>query len=277
MTDKLSIKEIEDLDYYNFMAYMNVPFFNIGGNASIDILAELTKIDENSKILNVGCGTGTNSCYLAQKFGCQVIGIDIAEHMIKQATMKAEELGLTDLVSFRVGDAYDLDFKDNVFDIVLTVFVSQFLDPVYAFSEFFRVLKPGGYFGLNEMYKADNVPSDVMEGVDFGENVFRELTELSFTLRSPSQWREYLSDSGFNDIICEEFKNVRITSSLSLVDDLGGWGKILSSLVMMISLGLRSAKIRRLYGKINRGKRVLLWDKTVSNYIGYIICSGRKP
>ena len=93
--DDLSIKELEDLSYYDFMGYMDVPFFNIGGVGSIDRLAELCGIRENSNVLVVGCGTVGNSCYLAQTCGCQITGIDIAEHMIQKAQRRAEELNVS--------------------------------------------------------------------------------------------------------------------------------------------------------------------------------------
>jgi len=43
---------------------------------------------------------------------------------------------------------------------MFTVFVSQFLDKQRAFPEFARVLKPQGYLGINEMYKADEIPPE---------------------------------------------------------------------------------------------------------------------
>ena len=46
--DDFSISDVEELSYYDFMGYMNVPFFNIGGIGSIDRLAELCKISEES-------------------------------------------------------------------------------------------------------------------------------------------------------------------------------------------------------------------------------------
>ena len=86
--EHLSIEEIEDLGYYDFMGYMGGPFFNVGGAASIDCLAELLHINQDTRILVVGCGTGGNSCYLANRTGCTVTGI--AEHMIAQAKERAE-------------------------------------------------------------------------------------------------------------------------------------------------------------------------------------------
>ena len=73
MQDSLSIEEVEELGYYDFMGYIQVPFFNIGGVSSIDRLAELCHITVDSKILVVGCGTGGNSCYLAKKYWFNLI------------------------------------------------------------------------------------------------------------------------------------------------------------------------------------------------------------
>jgi len=276
--ESLSIGEIEELGYYDFMGYMEVPFFNIGGVSSIDRLAELCHLDQESRILVVGCGTGGNSCYLANKYGCQIVGIDIAEHMIKHAQERAKDLGLTDQVEFRVGNAYDLEFPDDSFDVVLTVFVSQFLDPHRAYPGFLRVLKPGGYLGINEMYRADEVPREALARVEEGEEVFREITELPFTMRSPSTWREAFEASGFSDLVIEEFTNIsQQTQALGMIEEFGGWGKIISTLWEMLVIALKSKKMRQRFGKISRGKRVLLRDRVASKYIGYILCVGRKP
>jgi ubiquinone/menaquinone biosynthesis C-methylase UbiE len=273
-----TIEEIEKLGYYDFMGYMGVPFFNIGGAASMDRLAELCRVNEDAVVLDVGCGTGGNSCYLVEKYGCRVVGIDIAEQMIRYAQKRAEEMGLTDRVSFRVGDAYGLEFPDGSFDAVLTVFVSQFLDLARAFPEFYRVLKEGGCLGINEMYRADHVPPEAVERVDYGEQVFRELTDLPFTLRGPSVWRAAFMGAGFMDAVVEEHSNyMRQAESLSMIEEVGGWGRFLGILWEMLVLALRSGKIRRRYGKISKGKSVLLRDKVASRYIGYILCAGRKP
>ena len=275
--EHMSIEEIEELGYYDFMGYMEVPFFNIGGVTSIDRLAELCQINQESRILVVGCGTGGNSCYLTNRYGCMVVGIDIAEHMVKHARERAEALQLTDRVAFQVGDAYDLQFPDGSFDAVLTVFVSQFLDPHRAYPGFLRVLRPGGHLGINEMYRVDDVPQEALARVEEGEEVFQEITELPFTLRGPSTWREAFEASGFTDLVIEEYTNIsQQTQILGMVKEFGGWGKLVGTLWEMLVLALRSKKMRQRFGKISRGKRVLLRDRVASKYIGYILCVGRK-
>jgi ubiquinone/menaquinone biosynthesis C-methylase UbiE len=277
MSDKLSLEEVERLGYYDFMGYMGVPFFNIGGRASIARLAELCHITGETRILEVGCGTGTNACYLAEKYGCTVVGIDLAEHMVEQANKRAAELGLSDRATFKVGDAYHLDFPDATFDAVISIFVSQFLDPAKAFPEFSRVLGDGGRLGVNEMYRAENVPPEIKEKVDDSEKAFCELTELPFTLRSPPTWRQAFKSAGFADVTLEEHPNSsQRPYSGNIVEEFGGWRKLAGTLWRLLVYALMSGEMRRRFAEISRAKRILLKDNETSKYIGYVLAMGTK-
>jgi len=276
--DSLTIEEIENLGYYDFMAYLEVPFFNIGGAPSVDLLAERCGIGEDSHVLDVGCGTGSNAAYLVEHFGCQVTGVDISELMIDQANRRASGHELGDRLEFHVGDAYDLGFPDEGFDAVLTIFVSQFLDLERVFPGFMRVLKPGGYLGVNEMYRLGDVPSVDREKVDYAEEVFRDLTELPFSIRSPEIWEEGFRDVGFLEVSVESFSEfIDVRRGLDMIGDMGGWVNLLGLIWKTYSLALKSKKIRARYGKLNKGKHVMLSDKQTSKYFGYVLGVGRKP
>lgn len=93
-------------------------------------------------ILDMGCGTGRTSRVLAD-MGHSVLGVDISPLMIE----RAKELHPD--VWFRVGDATDIKYSDNTFDVVLFSFNG--IDYIYpepervkAIREIYRVLKPGG-------------------------------------------------------------------------------------------------------------------------------------
>jgi ubiquinone/menaquinone biosynthesis C-methylase UbiE len=275
---KLPIEEVENMGYYDFMGYLEVPFFNIGGVGSIDQLGELLGLNENTRALEIGCGTGGNSCYMANKFGCHVTGIDIAEQMVEQAQARAEELGLTEKVSFKLGNAYDLDFEEGSFDVVYTIFVSQFLDPSKAFKEFNRVLVTGGRLGINEMYMESEIPPDVKDRVQEGVSVFRDITQLPFNVRTDSEWRNFFEENGFVDVVLEKFPNSsRSIDAFRMVKELGGWWRIMKTIWDMTVLAVKSKKIRHLIGLISKGKNTLVNDKVVSKYAGFILCVARKP
>ena len=99
---------------------------------------------ENEKldILDVGCGTGVISLLLAE-LEHSVTGIDLSEGMLKKAKEKARTFSLP--VEFKNGDAEDLPFEDEAFDVVTNRHLLWALpNPEKAISEWKRVLKPGG-------------------------------------------------------------------------------------------------------------------------------------
>lgn len=99
---------------------------------------------ENEKldILDVGCGTGVISLLLAE-LEHSVTGIDLSEGMLEKAKEKARNFNLP--IVFKNGDAENLPFEDEAFDVVTNRHLLWALpNPEKAISEWKRVLKPGG-------------------------------------------------------------------------------------------------------------------------------------
>jgi ubiquinone/menaquinone biosynthesis C-methylase UbiE len=274
---ELSIEEIEKLSYYDFMGYMKVPTFAIGGMKSVDRLGELCKLDQTKKVLVVGCGTGGNAIRLVHTFGCSIIGIDISENMVNNANIRAEEESLTHKAKFQIGDAYKIDFPDNSFDAVITVFVSQFLDLPVVFKEFQRVVKPGGYVGTNEMYKETDIPEEIAKKIKIGEGHFQELTELPFTLFTIPYYKEAFTGADLGELIVETYKDYKEKGAVKkMLKDMGGWKVVSNSFGRMMKVAFRSKIIRKRFGLISKAKRSFLQNKKSSKYVGYVLCVGKK-
>jgi SAM-dependent methyltransferase len=112
---------------------------------------------ENRNILDLGCGTGRNSNYLAQNDN-KVIGIEISKTALKIAEERAKNLGVS--VDYRLGNIGDkYDILSNSIDIILDVTSSNSLDEkgrdIYL-SECNRVLKSGGYMFVRALCKDGN-------------------------------------------------------------------------------------------------------------------------
>ncbi|OUM63949.1 hypothetical protein PIROE2DRAFT_60977 [Piromyces sp. E2] len=103
--------------------------------------------DFNGKLLDVPVGTGVLTVPLYSILNdADITCVDYSEEMLNQAKEKAEKLKLTN-VKFQQGDVGHLEFEDNSFDIVLSMNgFHAFPDKEAAYSETFRVLKPGGKF-----------------------------------------------------------------------------------------------------------------------------------
>lgn len=278
---KFSVKEAESLGYYDFMSYLGVPYYHIGGLTSTRKLAELCQIDSTKKILMVGCGTGFSACYLARKIGCEVMGIDIAELSIEEAKERAKRQGVSDKAKFRVASAYSLPFESGSFDAVITEFVSQFLDRERAFKEFTKVLKPGAYLGINEMYREKGIPVKAAEEIAQAEKKFGEITELPFSLLSPEEWREEIERAGLNDVKVRRCKPSQDLQEIkNMAEAMGGTWIFVEYLINLtlkiVKYSLLSRKIRYLFKRLAEGKKILLRKKSTSKYVGYVLATGRK-
>ena len=128
--------------------------FHPGGLQLTEELASLLSLEPDTLVLDVAAGKGTTALFLAEKFGCRVIGIDLSEQNIFDATSLAETRGLANLVEFRLADAEALPFKADSFDAILCECAfCTFPSKHKAASEFERVLKAGGRVGISDITK----------------------------------------------------------------------------------------------------------------------------
>ncbi len=182
---------------------------HMGGLKSTQELLALCHIQEGQLVLEVGCGIGNTACYLAKNYGCRVIGIDISERMVARSKDRAKRKRLETSVEFRVADAQHLPFEDGLFDAVISESVTAFVeDKQQAVCEYRRVVKPGGYVGLNEVTWSKtpapelvNYISFIMAGADF--------------LPSES-WRQLLERSGLREV---EVRNYRFHACRQFLEE----------------------------------------------------------
>lgn len=137
-------------DFFDFAARVGLTK-HLGGLGATEQLIELCHIGEGKYVLDVGCGAGVTPSIIAKRYGCRVVGVDISEGMIERSKERAKRAGVADRAEFRVADAQDLPFEDDLFDAVITESVTSFPeDKQRAVNEYVRVTKQGGYVGLNE-------------------------------------------------------------------------------------------------------------------------------
>jgi ubiquinone/menaquinone biosynthesis C-methylase UbiE len=173
-------------------------------------------------VLSVACGTGELELYLANKYECRIMGIDLSEGFIRQAREKAAARGLDPLARFRIGDGNALEFRDATFDVVFcSGALCAFFDK--GLREFHRVVKPGGKCAITDVvWRHERVPPEVVqrwtEGTAhiltlagnceaFEQQGFRVL--FSDEVHQPSWWEAYYQDRGDAPHWIEERDNYR--------------------------------------------------------------------
>jgi ubiquinone/menaquinone biosynthesis C-methylase UbiE len=164
--------------------------FHIRGRQATLELAAAVGLDAGKHVLDVGSGVGGASRCIAHEFGCHVTGVDLTDEYCRTAALLAERIGLSDRVSYRQGDALDLDFQDDSFDVVWTQHVAMNIpDKAALYREMYRVLKPGGALAIYDVLSGPTDP--VLFPVPWAR-----APETSF-LVTPEELRGLLEASGF--------------------------------------------------------------------------------
>jgi SAM-dependent methyltransferase len=102
----------------------------------------IASIPQRGQVVDAGCGAGRLTVRLAERVG-MVYGLDISERMLALARTRQSQSNRQN-IRWVQGSLETLPFNASVFDAVVSTNVLQFVDIVRAFSEFKRVLKPGG-------------------------------------------------------------------------------------------------------------------------------------
>jgi ubiquinone/menaquinone biosynthesis C-methylase UbiE len=136
---------------------------HMGGYDATDALHRLCHVEEAREVLDVGCGIGVGPAYIAKRYGCRVVAVDLSQEMLSWAEQRARREGVGDLVTLRRADVRELPLEDDRFDAVLVESVLAFVeDKETAIGELIRVTRPGGYVGLNETYWTEKPSAELL-------------------------------------------------------------------------------------------------------------------
>ena len=172
-----------------------------GGANAVDTLAEKAGIDASSSVLDVCCGIGGPSRYLAYRYGCRVMGLDITESRIHSAYRLTKMVNLDHLLDFRLGNALDMPFEDNTFDVIIGQEAWVHVpDKTRLFTECHRVLQSGGVIAFTDFLRGVSLQDDELERWQQHWGGFA----MPETLES---YGELLADAGFTMLEREDLSS----------------------------------------------------------------------
>lgn len=172
-------------------------------------LLAAVSVDRDAAILDLGCGTGRSTRDLARiaRSG-RVVGVDLSATMLEHARAKANAEGLLN-VRFEQADAQVHSFPDDMFDLAVSVFGAMFFaDPVAAFANIARALRPGGGLALLAWQPLEHNEwvAALREALSLGRTLPRPPAGVPgpFGLADRPFTQRVLDDAGFMDVSFDE-------------------------------------------------------------------------
>ncbi|MFJ5933339.1 class I SAM-dependent methyltransferase [Streptomyces sp. NPDC093071] len=174
-------------------------------------LLDAAGITGDGRVLDIGCGAGqtTRLAALRAPRG-SALGLDLSGPMLAEARARAEREGIPHAL-FEQGDAQEHPFEAGAFDAAISRYgVMFFADPVAAFANIGRALRPGGRLAfvcpaeaaLNDWAVVMTALRDLLPVGDFGSPGLPGM----FSLADPDRIRRVLATAGFTGVTAERVR-----------------------------------------------------------------------
>jgi len=199
--DELNFSE----DYSNETGYFAGADMGVGCGMPV----KFSGIKDGDTVVDLGSGAGNDVFVARSQCGesGRVIGVDMTPAMIERAVANNEKLGYSN-VEFKLGDIEKIPAGDNTADVVISNCVLNLVpDKEKAFSEIYRILKPGGHFCISDIVTEGRLPQSAIEAYDL----------YSGCISGAIEKKEYLSaieNAQFNKIEILSSKIINVPDSI---------------------------------------------------------------
>ena len=235
---------------------------HLGGVEATQRLMTHCMVRPGQTVLDIGCGTGFSACLLAKQYRLRVVAADIREVVLERARQRITATGVSDRVMLVQADVHALNFPTGTFDAVIAESLLVFCDKQQALSEIARVLKPGGFFGDNELTFLRCPPAgrgNLLSSSYFGIDIQPLLGE---------QWLSLFEQVGFSEISAT-IAHLSLRQQFVNHIRVDGWRKYFRAVVRGLAApGLRSTFFNR--------EMLRAW-RDYPSYFGFGLYFGRKP
>ena len=149
----------KDLENLTLKDLSVIDQLHTGGHVATLELARKAELPPGTTVMDAGCGIGGSCRLLAKECGFSMTGIDLVTDFIDVAKSLTRSTGMGDTIRYATGNIMNTDLEDSSFDAVWCQHTLMNLqNKEQVFSEFNRILKPGGVVVLHEIVRGSNAP-----------------------------------------------------------------------------------------------------------------------
>lgn len=184
--------------------------FHIGGRSATKSFLDQLNFSNQDHILDVGCGLGGATRFVANTYGSRVTGIDLSQEYTETGKALNNWVKLDKQITLQQGSALTMPFEDETFDGGFMLHIGMNIeDKAKLFSEIYRVLRPGATFGVYDIMRQN--------GGELSFPVPWATDKSTNKLATSDQYKRALSDAGFevasennrSEFALEFFKQMR--------------------------------------------------------------------
>lgn len=173
------------------------------------IPTEFAQIKKGDTVVDLGSGAG-NDAFVARSIvgeDGRVIGIDMTETMIELARKNANKLQLQN-VEFRLGDIENIPITSNIADVVVSNCVLNLVpNKLKAFSEMYRILKPGGHFSVSDIVLVGALPTEILKEAEMYAGCVSGAIQKNVYL-------EVINQNGFSNVAIKKEKEITLPDDI---------------------------------------------------------------
>lgn len=172
---------------------------------------EFAQIKAGDTVVDLGSGAG-NDAFVARAIVGDtgtVIGIDMTPAMIEKARTNAAKLNF-DNVEFRMGDIESMPIEDDTADVVVSNCVMNLVpNKEKAFSETWRILKPGGHFSISDIVLEGELPESVKKSAEMYAGCVSGAQQIG-------EYLETIDKAGFANVTVQKKKEIVLPDDIIL-------------------------------------------------------------
>jgi len=166
-------------------------------------------IKKGDVVVDLGSGAGNDAFIARHETGAEgkVIGIDFTPEMVEKARENAENKGFNN-VEFRLGDIEKIPMAANRADVVVSNCVLNLVpNKDLAFTEMFRILKPGGHFSVSDIVIEGHLPNKIQQAAEMYAGCVSGAIEKAMYLAG-------IKKAGFENVTVQKSRTITIPNDI---------------------------------------------------------------
>jgi len=164
MNNKITLQKLKDMSYTEFISYAHQWNIPPGSFVTLNEWAIFSRINENSRVLEIACTTGFSSREIAKITGCEAVGIDICSSSIERAKYNHKLYGKDLNLNYICDDACEFKAKSKFTHIILGASLGFFKEPQKMIDNLKNLLEDDGMILVSPYYlKHEKLPEELIK------------------------------------------------------------------------------------------------------------------